>query len=138
MNIQAHHPAVAFHYSDKPETGIRVSEKDAFKALVCAIIERAADDVRCLRRQGLLNPDGSLIGNVRSHLAGITTRSGHSSAHFGRDAVAFFRDGRIDRACDLINSPIVHADRIRQHVLGADSGFNLDKSTISNASHRGC
>lgn len=116
--------------------GVRVTEKDAFKSLICAIIERAADDVRCLRRQGLLNEDGTFIEGVHSHLAGITTESGNSSAYFGRDAVDFFRDGRIERACDLINSPIVHADRIREHVLGVRSGFNLDKCVFSSASHR--
>lgn len=117
--------------------GVRtvISESDAVKALVCAIIERAADDVRAIRRQGMLDEDGQLheSRDIHPKLPGSSMFRECARAP-ARDAIRLFHDGRLERLCALLNSPIIHPDRIKAHIFGPE--FNLNKSAFANASHR--
>lgn len=85
----------------------------SLQELACAIIEQAVEDVRYVKRHGLIR-EGRVILDKRK--AG-GTNGGTRGVMDGRDAVLFLSDGRLDSLCDLINSKSVNADRIRAHVL---------------------
>jgi len=91
--------------------------------LICAMIECAVDDVRALRRQGLLDEHGNLTippePEARPKLSAVTHRTPNASRFvIGRDALNSFTDGRLERSCDLINSPLLNPDRIKAHIFG--------------------
>lgn len=90
--------------------------------LLCAVIGCAVEDVRFAKRNGYRNPDGTLLQ--------VTNRHGkhNDQFFFVQDAFEFFRDGRLERLCELIGS--VEPSRIKAHVLNGvslhkESGFRV-------------
>lgn len=108
------------------------TERSPWVALLCAIVERAVDDVRAIRRQGLLNEDGTLIDGHNPRIPGASEKR-EAARTPARDAIAFFSDGRLDRVVNLINSESLHADRIKSHVFSPR--FQLDKAYTSQMGH---
>lgn len=93
----------------------REPETVGFKALACAIIEQAVQDVREARRRGF-EKDGKVLAVWENRAdMGEVRRSDDEQVY--QDAIDFLHDGRLERVCDVIGSRMLHADRIRAQVM---------------------